>query len=143
MGGGKVFTAGVFDLFHVGHLRFLRKCATFGETLCVGIMTDSWVKEHKNRDAVIKQHDRLEIVKSLRCVSQVSFMDETNPAPLMHALGASIFVHGDDWIENNCVKDKITDAGLKYFREHNIVSIFPSYTEGVSTTQIIRKIIDG
>ena len=68
------YTTGTFDLFHVGHLNILEKAKENCEYLVVGVSTDELVKEYKGEFPIIPFEDRLRIVKSLKCVDQITLL---------------------------------------------------------------------
>lgn len=63
-----VYTAGAWDLFHIGHLNLLLRAKELGGLLIVGVNTDDYIRRYKGRDPVISFVQRLAIVGSLRCV---------------------------------------------------------------------------
>lgn len=66
-----VYTAGVFDLFHLGHLRLLERAAEYGTTLTVGVSTDELVLSYKGQAPVVPFDERCAIIGALRCVDNV------------------------------------------------------------------------
>lgn len=97
-GSRVVVTFGTFDVFHVGHLRLLRRAAALGDRLAVGISTDALNVAKKGRDAVFSQDERAEIVAGMRCVDAVFFEESLEAkADYLRALRASVLVMGDDW----------------------------------------------
>lgn len=67
-----VYTAGVWDLFHVGHLNRLLRAKELGDFLIVGVNTDDYVKRYKGRDTIIPFAQRLVVVGAIRCVDMAS-----------------------------------------------------------------------
>lgn len=91
---------GAFDLFHVGHLRYLEaaKAATLGGFLIVGVNTDASVRASKGpRRPVIPERERAEIVDALRCVDRVVLFAEPTAAELLIALQPDLHVKGTDY----------------------------------------------
>lgn len=86
----KVYTSGVFDLFHVGHVAVLNKAKAFGDYLIVGVHSDEDVESYK-RTPVISCEQRCEIIRNIKCV------DEVIVAPLTPNMDASFYeLHGID-----------------------------------------------
>src|SRR5215510_2005793 len=82
-----VFTNGVFDLLHVGHVRYLSQARTFGDVLLVAINSDRTVRELKGPDRpVFKEGERAEILAALRCVDYVTVFDDISPRALITKL---------------------------------------------------------
>jgi len=133
-GGTIVFTNGVFDLLHPGHLRYLQHARTLGHALLVGINSDRSVREVKGPDRPITPEDeRAEVLAALTCVDGVVVFDESTPHALIATLQPDVLVKGADWAEDAIVGRDIVEArGGRVVR----VAIEPGY----STTAIVGKI---
>ena len=129
-----VFTNGVFDLLHVGHLRYLQQARALGDALIVGLNSDRSVREVKGADRPITAEDeRAEILEALACVDAVVIFDEPTPHDLIEALQPDILVKGADWAADAIVgRDIVEERGGRVVR----VPIEP----GHSTTALIEKI---
>ncbi len=93
-----VFTNGVFDLIHRGHIDYLHKARTFGDILIVGLNSDASVRRLKgNKRPFQKQADRAAIVVSLKPVDYVVFFGEDTPLRLIEAIRPDILVKGADY----------------------------------------------
>ena len=92
------FTNGVFDLLHVGHLRYLQQARALGDALVVGINSDRSVRAIKGPDRpVTPQDERAEILAALSSVDAVVVFDEDTPHRLIAALQPDVLVKGADW----------------------------------------------
>ena len=93
----RVITFGTFDLFHIGHLNILRRCKEQGDYLIVGVSSDS-LNVAKGKNTVVPCKDRMEIVKSLKCVDEV-FVEESLELKdeYVKQFNADLLVMGDDW----------------------------------------------
>jgi rfaE bifunctional protein nucleotidyltransferase chain/domain len=133
-GGTIVFTNGVFDLLHVGHLRYLQHARVLGDALMIGLNSDRSVRANKGPDRPITpQDERAEILEALTCVDGVVIFDEETPHNLIAALQPDILVKGSDWAEDAIVgRDIVEGRGGRVVR----VPIEP----GHSTTAIVDKI---
>jgi rfaE bifunctional protein nucleotidyltransferase chain/domain len=129
-----VFTNGVFDLVHPGHLRYLQHARALGDALVVGVNSDRSVRANKGAGRPITpEAERAEILSSLACVDAVAIFDEDTPHDLIVALQPDILVKGADWAEDAIVGRDIVEArGGRVVR----VPVEPGY----STTAIIDKI---
>jgi rfaE bifunctional protein nucleotidyltransferase chain/domain len=123
-----VFTAGVWDILHVGHLNLLRRAKALGETLVVGVLTDEAAGRYKPRP-VMPFEQRLEIIRSLRMVDDVVRVDDTNATPVLEQLRPDILVHGSD-IDHK----PGWEIGQTWMRENGRQFVVLPYTEGVSST---------
>lgn len=93
-----VFTNGVFDLIHAGHVDYLSKAKLLGDILIVGMNTDESVKRIKgDKRPILKQEERAFIISNLKPVDFVVLFDEDTPAKLIEELIPDILVKGADW----------------------------------------------
>jgi D-beta-D-heptose 7-phosphate kinase/D-beta-D-heptose 1-phosphate adenosyltransferase len=131
-----VFTNGVFDILHKGHVDYLSKARSFGDILVVGINSDSSVKRIKGeRRPIVPQSDRACLVSNLKSVDYVCIFDEDTPYETIRMLRPDFLVKGADWkIENVIGRDIVEGRGGK------VVTI--EYVDGRSTTNIIKKILE-
>jgi D-beta-D-heptose 7-phosphate kinase/D-beta-D-heptose 1-phosphate adenosyltransferase len=129
-----VFTNGVFDLLHVGHLRYLQQARALGDALIVGLNSDRSVRQVKGpARPITTEAERAEILEALACVDGVVIFDEPTPHDLIEALQPDILVKGADWAADAIVGRDIVEArGGRVVR----VPIEP----GHSTTALIEKI---
>ena len=129
-----VFTNGVFDLLHVGHLRYLRHARGLGDALIVGLNSDRSVRQIKGTGRPITaEAERAEILEALACVDGVVIFDEETPRDLIMAIQPDVLVKGADWSEDAIVGRDIVEArGGRVVR----VAIEP----GHSTTKIVDRI---
>ena len=129
-----VFTNGVFDLLHVGHLRYLQQARALGDALLIGLNSDRSVRAIKGPDRPITaEHERAEVLEALTCVDGAVIFDEDTPHALISALQPDVLVKGADWAENAIVGRDIVEA-----RGGRVVRI--TLEPGRSTTGIIDKI---
>jgi len=99
-----VFTNGVFDLIHAGHVDYLAKAKALGDILIVGINTDASVKRIKgDRRPILKQDERAFIISNLKTVDFVVLFREDTPAKLIDELVPDILIKGADWSIDNIV----------------------------------------
>ena len=97
-GGRIVFTNGVFDLLHPGHLRYLQQSRELGDALVVGVNSDRSVRAIKGESRpVTPEHERAEILAALSCVDVVVLFDEDTPFALIARLQPDVLVKGADW----------------------------------------------
>ncbi len=124
------YTAGVYDLFHVGHLNLLKNAKGFCDKLVVGVTVDELVL-YKGKHALIPFEDRIEIVRSCKYVDAAVPQYDMDKLKACKKLGASVLFVGDDWYE--------TDKWKEYEREfqsEGIQIVYFPYTRGISSTKI-------
>ncbi|NCU33251.1 MAG: glycerol-3-phosphate cytidylyltransferase, partial [Candidatus Moranbacteria bacterium] len=94
----RVITFGTFDVFHVGHLRILKRARSLGDSLIVGVSTDALNVAKKGRSPFYNQDERLEIINALSCVDEV-FLEESLELKrhYLQKFKADILVMGNDW----------------------------------------------
>jgi len=127
-----VYTYGAFDLLHPGHLKLLETAKTHGNKLIVGIVSDNAIKKLKGKNRPIQNQDtRYKIISSLKCVDQVVHQKEYDPTPNLKIHKPDILVKGDDW-------EKI--PGEQHILKNGGKLIKPPYTQGYSTSDIIKQI---
>lgn len=137
-GEGKkvVFTNGVFDLLHIGHITYMAKAAELGHKLIIGLNADASVKRIKGEDRPVNdQNSRAMLLAALFFVDAIVVFDEDTPQQLITALLPDVLVKGADYAIENIVgaKEVIANGG-------EVKTI--NFVDGYSSTSIIQKIKD-
>jgi rfaE bifunctional protein nucleotidyltransferase chain/domain len=134
--GGRrlVFTNGVFDLLHVGHVRYLAQARALGDALVVAINSDRTVRELKGpHRPVFNEAERAEILAALRVVDYVTIFDDVSPRSLIAELLPDVLVKGGDYdLDQIHGREEVEAAGGK------VISL--PFVDGASTTTLISKI---
>lgn len=129
-----VFTNGVFDLIHPGHVDVLTAARSYGDALVVGLNTDASVKRLKGPDRPVRtEAERAYVLAALEAVDAVVLFDEDTPIDLVKALEPDVIAKGGDYTE-----DTIVGAAEVKARGGEVVVI--PLTPGQSTTSIIEKL---
>jgi D-beta-D-heptose 7-phosphate kinase/D-beta-D-heptose 1-phosphate adenosyltransferase len=129
-----VFTNGVFDLLHPGHVRYLRQARLLGDALIVGVNSDRSVRSNKGDDRPINgEAERAEVLAALGVVDAVVVFDDETPRELIAAVQPDVLVKGADWPEDGIVGRDIVEA------RGGVVVRVP-VEPGHSTSSIIEKI---
>jgi rfaE bifunctional protein nucleotidyltransferase chain/domain len=132
-----VFTNGVFDLLHPGHVRYLRQARQLGDALIVGLNGDSSVRRNKGpQRPITPQDERAELLAALDCVDAVVLFDEDTPGAIIRAVQPDVLVKGADWPADQIVGRDTVEA-----RGGRVVRI--AVEEGYSTSEIVTKIKTG
>jgi D-beta-D-heptose 7-phosphate kinase/D-beta-D-heptose 1-phosphate adenosyltransferase len=136
-GKSVVFTNGVFDLLHPGHVRYLKEARQQGDALIVGVNSDRSVRAIKGPTRPITaEAERAEILAALAVVDAVVIFDEDTPHAIIARLKPDILVKGADWAADRIVGRDIVEA-----RGGRVVRI--PIASGYSTTEILQKIRGG
>jgi rfaE bifunctional protein nucleotidyltransferase chain/domain len=128
-----VFTNGVFDLLHPGHVRYLQQARALGDALIVGVNSDRSVRAIKGpQRPITPEAERAEILAALAPVDAAVIFDEDTPHAIIAAIQPDVLVKGADWAEDAIVgRDLVEARGGRVVR----MPIEPGY----STSGIIEK----
>ena len=131
-----VTTNGVFDILHIGHIRYLKEAKKFGDILIVGINSDLSVKNIKEPQRPINnQDDRAEAMAALEVVDFVVIFDEPDPVYLLRVIKPDIHVKGGDYKIDQIIEKNVVEEN------NGKIKLVPE-VEGYSTTNFIKKIIE-
>ena len=129
-----VFTNGVFDLLHPGHVRYLADARRQGDALVVGLNSDRSVRAIKGPDRpIVPEQERAEVVDGLASVDAVCIFDEETPHAIISALQPDVLVKGADWAADEIVGREVVEA-----RGGRVVRI--PVAPGYSTSTIVERI---
>lgn len=128
-----VFTNGVFDLLHVGHVRYLTEARALGDLLLVAINSDRTVRQLKGEGRPItNENERAEILAALRQVDYVTIFDDISPRALITKLLPDVLVKGGDYnLDEIHGREEVETAGGR------VVSL--PFIEGASTSALIER----
>lgn len=131
------YTAGVYDLFHIGHLNLLKNARGMCDKLIVGVTIDELVL-YKNKRALIPFSERIEIVRSIKYVDAAVPQENMDKVTMCKKLKATMLFVGDDWYNSEKWEHYEKDCA-----ENNIQIVYFPYTKGISSTilnETLRKI---
>lgn len=132
-GGKVVFTNGVFDLLHPGHVRYLQDARALGDALIVALNSDRSVRAIKGPTRPLNpEHERAELLLALACVDAAAIFDEDTPHAIISRIQPDVLVKGADWGADAIVGRDVVEA-----RGGRVVRI--QLAEGYSTTELIRR----
>lgn len=130
------YTAGVYDMFHIGHLNIIRRAKEQCDYLIVGVTTDALCLERKGKHPVICEADRVAIVESIRYVDHVILQQDMNKLDTVRKYHVDAVFVGSDW--------KGTDAWKKYeaqFASAGCDVVYLPHTDGISSTELRERTI--
>ena len=133
-----LYTGGTFDLFHYGHVNFLKKCHSICDNVVVALNTDEFISQYKSTP-ILTYTEREQSLLECKYVSKVVpnvFGQDSKPTIL--SVNPDIIAVGDDW----CHKDYYAqmDFTQQWLDDRNITLIYVPYTKGISTTEIRARI---
>jgi glycerol-3-phosphate cytidylyltransferase len=129
------YTAGVFDMLHVGHLRLLQQARAQCDRLIVAVTTDELCASRKHKTPVIPFADRVEMLRGLRCVDEVVPQDRMDRVDAWRRFQFGVTFVGDDW--------KGTESWNRYeteFAQLGVQVVYFKYTNGVSSTFLRQRL---
>jgi len=131
-----VTTNGVFDILHIGHVKYLEEAKKLGDVLIVGVNTDASVKQNKgDKRPINDEKSRIKVLAALESVDYVFLFNEKDPKKWLEKIKPSIHVKAGDYKLSQIIeKDVVRKNGGKI--------IIAKISKGYSTTSIINKIID-
>ena len=129
-----VFTNGVFDLLHPGHIQYLDAASKLGTHLIVALNTDESVRRVKGPlRPVMKLEERLEVLAALECVRFITWFDEDTPAEIIELVKPNVLVKGGDWQPESIV-------GKEFVESYGGLVLSLPFVSGYSTSSILQKI---
>jgi D-glycero-beta-D-manno-heptose 1-phosphate adenylyltransferase len=133
-----VFTNGVFDLLHPGHVRYLREARALGDALIVAVNSDRSARalEKGPGRPLNSAAERAEVLAALECVDAVVVFDEDTPLEIVRALEPDVLVKGADWAPGTIVGADIVES-----RGGRVERI--ALAEGYSTSGLVERIRGG
>lgn len=129
------FTAGAFDMFHVGHLNLLKNAKARCDYLIVGVNTDELITTYKNKHAIVPLEERMQIVRAVKYVDEVISVDTLDKEAIWKRKLFDIVFIGDDWKGSERWKETERVMSL-----HNVEVIYLPYTIGTTSTVLREKL---
>lgn len=132
-----VFTNGVFDLLHRGHVEYLEEAAMLGDRLVVGVNTDASVRRLKGpARPIVPGDERAELLGALACVDAVVLFDDDTPERLIREVRPDVLVKGGDWaVERIVGREFVESLGGR------VVNV--PLRAGWSTSALVERILAG
>jgi rfaE bifunctional protein nucleotidyltransferase chain/domain len=129
-----VFTNGVYDLLHPGHIRYLSAARGYGDALIVGVNSDRSVQANKGPDRPVNpEGERAEVIAALASVDAAVVFDEDTPHEIISRLQPDVLVKGADWAADRIVgRDVVEARGGRVVRAE--------IEEGYSTSTLIERV---
>lgn len=141
MGNLILYTGGTFDLFHSGHVNFLKGCKKISDTVIVSLNTDDFVKKYKGNTPIMSYEERKEILLGCKYVDQVienSNGEDSKPAIL--SVNPQIIAIGDDWAKKDYYKQM--SFTQQWLDDNDILLVYIPYKLGISSTELKKRILN-
>ena len=136
--GLTIYTGGTFDLPHAGHVQFLRACAELGK-VTVALNTDEFITQYKGKPPVMSYWERLAVLLEYKSVYDVvPNKGGSDSKPAIELVEPDIIAIGSDWARKDYYKQMGFDQD--WLDEQGISLLYIPYTEGISTTEIKRRL---
>lgn len=124
------YTTGTYDLFHAGHVEFLKKAKALCDILIVGCTDDDLGFKEKGKRPIIPIYDRMKVVESCKYVDMVIIHDGSTKEEMCEQLGFSVVFIGSDWYGHDSYKNL----------EKIVKVVYLPYTKSISSTKIREKL---
>jgi len=135
----KVYTGGTFDLFHRGHVNFLKQCKEIGDYIVVSLNTDDFIYRYKGKYPIMNYEERRDVLLGCRYVDEViSNTDGEDSKPAILTINPKFVIIGSDWAK----KDYYGQMNFtqQWLDDNGIILVYLPYTENISTTLIKEKL---
>lgn len=138
--GLKVYTGGTFDLFHAGHVNFLKRCSEIG-SVTVALNTDDFIAQYKGKYPWMTLSERRAVLEACRWVDEVVVNRfGADSKPTIEELEPDVVAIGSDWARKDYYKQmQFTQDWLD---SKNISLLYIPYTEGISSTELKERARD-
>jgi glycerol-3-phosphate cytidylyltransferase len=130
---------GTFDMFHIGHLNLLRRAGGRCDALIAGINRDAVVLRDKHKTPIIRESDRLEIVRNISCVSQAFFVDDNAAQFIKYLL--EIGITPDYYFRGHEPEKEYIEKENLVIKKLGVEVVQFPYTKGISSTQLRAELI--
>lgn len=131
------FTAGTFDMFHIGHLNLIKNAKSRCDYLIVGVNSDELVSEYKGKKVIVPLEERMEIIRSLKYVDEVMKIDSLDKKVSWNQKHYDLLFIGDDWKGN-----PRWEATAQEMQKYNVKTVFLPHTEGTNSTLLREKLAE-
>jgi glycerol-3-phosphate cytidylyltransferase len=135
----KLYTGGTFDLFHSGHVNFLKQCKMISDHVTISLNSDEFIEKYKFKKPIISFEERRNVLLSCRYVDAVieNFGNEDSKGPIL-SIKPNILAIGDDWARKDYYQQMMFTQ--KWLEDNNIVMVYIPYTKGISSTEIKKRL---
>lgn len=136
-----LYTGGTFDLFHYGHVNFLKKCRSLADNVVVALNTDEFIKQYKHQMPILNYKEReLSLINCPFVDSVIPNVFGEDSKPTILSINPNIIAVGDDWAK----KDYYAQMNFtqEWLDENDITLVYVPYTKGISSSEIKNRILN-
>lgn len=136
----KLYTGGTFDLFHSGHVNFLKQCKKISDVVIVALNTDEFIERYKGKKPIITYEDRKSVLLSCKYVDNViENINGEDSKPTILSVSPNIIAIGDDWAKKDYYKQM--NFTQQWLDDNDITLIYIPYKYGISSTEIKKRLL--
>jgi len=135
-----LYTGGTFDIFHYGHMQFLRACQKISKKVVVSLNTDEFISSYKGKPPILTFNERKITIENFdRSIEVIPNVGGSDSKPAIMAVKPDIIAIGDDW----CKKDYYYQMNFtrEWLEDNEILLVYIPYTEDISTSKIKSRVI--
>ena len=137
--GLRLYTGGTFDLFHAGHVEFLRRCSQIADEVIVSLNSDQFIEKYKGKPPVMSYKERRTVINACKYVDAVVLnTGGADSKPSIDAVKPDIIAIGSDWARKDYHAQMQFDQDWLDARDISLIYI--PYTDGISSTDIKRRL---
>tara|TARA_Y100000389_G_C17438660_1_gene507150 strand:- start:875 stop:1303 length:429 start_codon:yes stop_codon:yes gene_type:complete len=137
-----LYTGGTFDLFHYGHTNFLRQCSKLADKIVVSLNTDEFIQEYKGKTPIMTYAEREQSLRDCKYVyNVVPNSGGADSKPTISQVKPDIIAIGTDWAKKDYYKQM--QFTQEWLDDNDILLVYLAYTEGISTTELKKRIKNG
>jgi D-glycero-beta-D-manno-heptose 1-phosphate adenylyltransferase len=142
LAGCRVFTNGVFDILHAGHVRYLQAARALGDCLIVGLNSDASTRALKgDLHPIVPQDERAEMLAALACVDWIVIYDEVTAERVVSLIRPEVYVKGGDYRSDKAEAGNKTPPEARVVEAYGGKVVFMPFVAGRSTTNVIAEIL--
>ena len=136
-----LYTGGTFDIFHYGHVRFLKRCSFLAKEVVVSLNTDEFIREFKGFAPIMSYEERKEALENCPYVSKViKNVGNQDSKPAILQVKPDILAIGTDWVDKDYYKQM--NFTQEWLDKNKISLVYLPYTDVISTTKIKQRILE-
>lgn len=134
-----LYTGGTFDLFHYGHVSFLKQCSKICDNVVVALNTDEFVAEYKTQTIMSYKERELSLQACQYVTKVIPNLSGADSKPTILSVKPTVIAVGDDWAHKDYYKQM--QFTPEWLEEKDIVLVYIPYTRGISTSEIKKRIM--